>query len=337
MKRNLRFALFLLLAGGLAACTAQKDELDIPFEKYTLANGLEVILHQDHSDPIVALTILYHVGSNREVEGRTGFAHLFEHIMFQRSENVPEDQFFKIVQDAGGTLNGGTGNDATTYFEVVPKNALETVLWLESDRMGFLRNTITQKTFAIQQNVVQNEKRQSVDNAPYGFTGEVVAKNLYPKGHPYSWTVIGEMADLANATLEDVKDFHSRFYVPNNATLVLAGDFEVAQAKALIEKYFGEIPGGAEVKDPEPVPVTLEQTLKLYHEDNFARAPQFRMAWPTVEQFSDDSYALSYLGQILSRGKNAPMYKVLVRDKKLPREWVPTMAVRRSPVLSESL
>ncbi len=294
-----------------------KSELSIPYEKYALSNGLDVILHQDQSDPIVALAILYHVGSNRESVGRTGFAHLFEHIMFQRSENVPEDQFFKIIQDAGGTLNGGTGNDATTYYEVVPKNALEKILWLESDRMGYLTNTITQKTFQIQQNVVQNEKRQSVDNAAYGHTGGVIAKNLFPQGHPYSWTVIGEMQDLFNATLEDVKAFHAKFYAPNNATLVLSGDFDPAEAKKLIEKYFGEIRRGAELDDPKPVPVKLAETKKLYHEDNFARAPQLTMVWPTVEQYSMDAYALDYLGQLLSQGKKAPMYNVLVKEKKL--------------------
>jgi len=312
-KLTFLFALALIF---LAGCKP-KSELNIPYEKYTLSNGLEVILHEDHSDPIVALAIQFHVGSNRESVGRTGFAHLFEHIMFQRSENVPEDQFFKIIQDAGGTLNGGTGNDATTYYEVVPKNALEKILWLESDRMGFLTNTITQKTFQIQQNVVQNEKRQGVDNAPYGHTETVVAKNLYPKGHPYSWTVIGEMEDLFNATLDDVKAFHARFYVPNNATLVLSGDYDPATVKQLIEKYFGEIKRGADLKDPVAIPVQLAETKKLYHEDNFARAPQLTMLWPTVEQFSPDSYALDYLGQLLSQGKKAPLYNVLVKEKKM--------------------
>jgi len=312
-----KVVLLLVTSLFLLAGCQQKSELEIPYEKYSLDNGLDVILHQDHSDPIVALAILYHVGSNREDEGRTGFAHLFEHIMFQRSENIPEDQFFKIIQDAGGTLNGGTGNDATTYYEVVPKNAMEKILWMESDRMGFLTNTITEKTFQIQQNVVQNEKRQSVDNAPYGHVSEVVAKNLYPEGHPYSWTVIGEMEDLFNATLDDVKAFHARFYVPNNATLVLSGDFELEDAKQLIEKYFGEIPRGADLEDPKPWNIKLDETKKLYHEDNFARAPQLRMVWPTVEQFTNDAYALDYLGQLLSSGKKAPLYNVLVKEKKL--------------------
>ncbi|TSA33657.1 MAG: insulinase family protein [Porphyromonadaceae bacterium] len=316
MKKFSFLLVFAILL--MAGCKPQtKSELNIPYEKYTLKNGMDVILSEDHSDPIVALTIQFHVGSNRETVGRTGFAHLFEHIMFQRSENVPEDQFFKIVQDAGGTLNGGTGNDATTYFELVPKNSLEKILWLESDRMGFLENTITKKTFNIQQNVVQNEKRQSVDNAAYGHTEAVIAHNLFPKGHPYSWTVIGEMDDLFNATVDDVKAFHAKFYVPNNATFVLSGDFDPVTAKQLIEKYFGEIKRGADLADPKPVPVKLTETKKLYHEDNFARAPQLTMVWPTVEEFSPDSYALDYLGQLLSSGKKAPLYKVLVKEKKL--------------------
>ncbi|MCK9401019.1 MAG: insulinase family protein [Bacteroidales bacterium] len=313
-----RTALLLLLSVMMmSGSSPEEKQLKIDYEIYTLANGLDVILHIDRSDPIVALAVQYHVGSNREVKGRTGFAHLFEHMMFQRSENVPEDQFFKLIQDAGGTLNGGTSSDATTYFEIVPKNALEKIIWMESDRMGFMINTVTKKSFAVQQNVVQNERRQSYDNRPYGFTQEVIAKNLYPDGHPYSWTVIGEMADLFNAQVEDVKAFHNKFYLPNNATLVLAGDFDVAEAKKLIEKYFGEIPSGNAVTDPAPVPFSLERTKKLYHEDNFAKAPQFRMMWPTAEEYSDDSYPLSYLGQLLSQGKKAPLYKVLEKEGKL--------------------
>ncbi|MCX6278465.1 MAG: pitrilysin family protein [Bacteroidetes bacterium] len=295
----------------------EKAELKIDFEKYTLPNGLDVILHVDRSDPIVALAIRFHVGSNREVEGRTGFAHLFEHMMFQKSENVGEDQFFKIIQNSGGTLNGGTNNDATTYYEVVPRNALEKILWMESDRMGYMINTVTENAFNIQQNVVQNEKRQSYDNQPYGFTSWVIATNLYPKGHPYSWTVIGEMEDLKNATVENVKAFHEQFYVPNNATLVLAGDFDVPTAKALIAKYFGEIKPGKNQSDPKPIPVKLEKTKKVYHEDNFAKAAQIRMTWTTVEDYNHDSYALSYLGQLLSRGKKAPLYKILEKERKL--------------------
>jgi zinc protease len=315
--RTLVNAALALVMLSFFGCAGGEKELTVDYEKYTLPNGLDVILHIDRSDPIVALAVGFHVGSNREVEGRTGFAHLFEHMMFQRSENVGEDQFFKLIENAGGTLNGGTGNDGTTYFEIVPKNALEMILWLESDRMGYMINTVTEKAFNIQQNVVQNEKRQSDDNQPYGHTDWVIAKNLYPKGHPYSWTVIGEMEDLKNATVADVKEFHGKWYVPNNATLVLAGDFDIAEAKKLIEKYFGEIPRGNDITDPEPQPVKLTETKKVYHLDNFAQAPQMHLLWPTVEDYNEDMYPLSYLGELLSQGKKAPMYKILEKERKL--------------------
>src|SRR5690554_4040612 len=291
--------------------------LSIDFEKYQLDNGLQVILHQDKSDPIVSLAIQYGVGSSREDTGRTGFAHLFEHMLFQESENVGQDQFFKIIQDAGGTLNGGTWKDGTVYYEIVPKNAMETVMWLESDRMGFFINTVTASAFANQQEVVQNEKRQRVDNNPYGHTRYVIDKNIYPEGHPYNWQVIGELEDLQNATVEDVKEFYDRFYGPNNATLVLAGDFETDEAKKMIEKYFGEIKRRQEVEPLKPQPVTLSETKRLYHEDNFATAPQLTMVWPTLEQYTDDAYAMDFLGEILSKGKKAPLYKVLVKEKDL--------------------
>lgn len=310
------FSLILLMAFVSGISNAQ-EMLSVSYEQYKLKNGLDVVLHQDKSDPIVAVAIQYHVGSNREVPGKTGFAHLFEHMMFQQSENVGQDEFFKKIQGAGGTLNGGTSNDGTIYFEVVPKNALEMVLWMESDRMGFLQNTVTKSAFTNQQNVVQNEKRQSYDNRPYGHNNYVIARNLYPEGHPYSWTVIGEMEDLRNATVEDVKEFHSTYYVPNNSTLVLAGDFQIDEVKPLIEKYFGEIPRGPVVKDLKPQPVTLDKTKKIYHEDNFARTPQLTMVWPAPEQYTKDAYALDFLAQILASGKKSPFYRVIVKDKKL--------------------
>ena len=291
--------------------------LSIDYEKYELDNGLNVVLHQDKSDPIVSVAIQYGVGSNREKKGRTGFAHLFEHMLFQESENVPQDQFFKKIQDVGGTLNGGTWQDGTIYYEVVPKNALETVMWLESDRMGYLINTVTESAFANQQEVVQNEKRQRVDNNPYGHTSWVIDKNLFPDGHPYSWQVIGELEDLQSATVEDVKEFYDKFYGPNNATLVIAGDFDTSSAKEMIEKYFGEIKKRQEVEPLEAMNITLDETKRLYHEDNFATAPQLNMVWPAVEQYTDDAYALDFLGQILSDGKKAPLYKVLVKEKEL--------------------
>ena len=317
MKNLLKASLILLFVIAVSCQRKAADELSLPFEKYELENGLNVILHQDHSDPIVSVAIYYHVGSSREVPGRTGFAHLFEHMMFQQSENVPEDQYFSFIQSAGGTLNGSTNQDRTNYFETVPKNALEMVLWMESDRMGYLTNTITQQAFAIQQNVVQNEKRQNYDNRPYGHSSTVMAKALFPEGHPYSWTTIGEMKDLFNATVDDVKEFHARFYVPNNATLSIAGDFDAAEVKALVQKYFGEIPAGADVEKMSPMPVTLAETKKLYHEDNFANTAQYTMAFPTVEMYNPDSYALTILSNILAGGKKSPMYNVLVKEKML--------------------
>jgi zinc protease len=310
----------ILLILALFSCktTTTKDAgFSIPIEKYSLANGLTVVLHEDHSDPIAAVAIYYHVGSSRETAGKTGFAHLFEHMMFQKSENVGEDQFFKNLQGAGGQLNGSTSQDRTNYYEVVPKNALEMALWMESDRMGYLENTVTKKALANQQNVVQNEKRQSVDNAPYGFNQGLILKNLYPKGHPYSWTVIGEMQDLTNATVEDVKAFHRKFYSPNNAFLVITGDINKDEVKAMVEKYFGEIPAGEKIEKRAAQPAVLSSTVKLYHEDNFARAPQLTMVFPSVEMFSKDSYALDYLANLLANSKKAPLYTVLVKDKKL--------------------
>jgi len=231
--KKLHFSLLGIMLVILVSCTSKSEEtsFSIDYEKITLNNGLEVIFHVDDSDPIVSVAIQYHVGSNREKPGRTGFAHLFEHMMFQQSENVGQDQFFKKIQASGGTLNGGTNSDGTVYYEIVPKNALELALWLESDRMGYLINTVTQSAFVNQQNVVQNEKRQMVDNRPYGHNSYVIDKNLYPASHPYNWQVIGEMEDLFNATVEDVKEFHSKFYGPNNATLVVAGDIQMDEAK----------------------------------------------------------------------------------------------------------
>jgi zinc protease len=318
MKR-LIFMVSILMTLGLFSFKPQnkQNSLSIPVEKFTLANGLTVVLNVDKSDPIAALAVYYHVGSSREVPGKTGFAHLFEHMMFQRSENVPEDTYFKNIQGAGGTLNGSTNQDRTNYYEIIPKNALEMAMWMESDRMGYLTNTVTKKSLANQQNVVQNEKRESVDNAAYGFNQEIIAKNLYPKGHPYSWTVIGEMEDLTGATVKDVKAFHKKFYAPNNATLVISGDINSEEIKALVNKYFGEIPSGTSIEKRGPVPVTLSSTVRLYHEDNFAKAPQLTMVFPSTERYSKDSYALNFLSDLLAGTKKSPLYSVLVKEKKL--------------------
>ncbi len=317
----MRYKLFpsiiaLLLVLLFQSCATEKPELKVDYEKYTLDNGLQVILHKDTSDPITAVAIMYHVGSNREVTGKTGFAHLFEHMMFQESQHVAQDQLFNKIHAAGGTLNGGTWKDGTVYFEVVPKNSLEMVLWLESDRMGYLLPTVTYDAFVNQQEVVQNEKRQNYDNRPYGQTSIVINKTLYPEGHPYNWSTIGSLDDLRNASLKDVHEFYKKYYVPNNATLVIAGDFDEAKTKEMVEKYFGEIKAADKVEKFKPVPVTLDKTKKVYFEDKLISAPELNMVFPTVEMYNKDSYALTILGELLADGKKAPLYKVIVEDKK---------------------
>ncbi|MHA2100145.1 MAG: M16 family metallopeptidase, partial [Candidatus Kariarchaeaceae archaeon] len=301
----------------LAACSPKSSEFKLSYEQYKLDNGLNVILHKDYSDPIVAVAIVYHVGSNREVKGRTGFAHLFEHMMFQESQHVGQDQFFKKIQNVGGTLNGGTWKDGTVYFEVVPKNALEMSLWLEADRMGYLLSTVTQEAFENQQEVVQNEKRQRYDNRPYGHTDYVIDKLMYPENHPYNWQTIGELEDLQVASLADVHEFYKRWYGPNNASLVIAGDFETEQAKEWVEKYFGELISSDEVENLNPMQVILNESKRAYHEDNFAESPEINIVYPTIQQFTKDSYALAFLGEILAGNKKAPIYKVIVEEKKL--------------------
>ncbi|MCH8517652.1 MAG: insulinase family protein [Cyclobacteriaceae bacterium] len=314
--------LFTSMIAGLMACGSEENkkdgsQLSIDYEKYTLDNGLDVILHQDDSDPIVAVAVLVHVGSSRERPGLTGFAHFFEHMLFQRSENVPEGAFFKNINDLGGTFNGGTSNDFTVYYQVVPNNALERILWMEADRMGFFINSVTLKSLEEEKPVVKNEKRQNYDNRPYGHTSYVINKALYDESHPYNWEVIGELEDIQGATLDDVKEFYDKWYGPNNATLVITGDFKNGQAKEWVEKYFGEIPARGERNKIEPQPSSLKETKMFYHEDQFAKVPELRMVFPTVEQYHEDYWALNALGNIFSRGKRAPLYKVLVEERKL--------------------
>lgn len=314
-KSLVRSSWMMVLLAAISMYAQSNFKLD--YEKYTLSNGLQVILHQDKSDPITAVAIQFHVGSNREIPGKTGFAHLFEHIMFQESQNVPQDQFFKLIQGNGGTLNGGTWQDGTIYFEIVPNNALELALWLEADRMGFMLPTVTYDAFLNQQNVVQNEKRQNYDNRPYGQTSYVIGKLLYPEGHPYNWTTIGSLEDLQNASLKDVHDFYTKWYGPNNATLVVAGDFDIDQTKKLIEKYFGEIKPSKPVESLKPMSVKLDSWKRASYEDNFAQSPELTMLFPTVEQYTKDGYALDVLADLIGRGKKSPLYKILVEGKKL--------------------
>ena len=230
--------------------TANPGEMKISYEKYKLPNGLTLIIHEDHSDPIVHVEVTYHVGSARETPGKSGFAHFFEHMMFQGSLHVKDEEHFKIVQGAGGQMNGTTNRDRTNYFETLPANYLETALWLEADRMGYLLDSVTQKKFEVQRATVKNEKGERVDNVPYGKVDEIKDATLYPNGHPYSWPTIGYLEDLDRVNVEDLKNFFMRWYGPNNACLVVAGDVNPAEVVKMAEKYFGPIPKGPEVRAP---------------------------------------------------------------------------------------
>lgn len=304
------------MAFGCAAESGSSDGADvtIDFERYELQNGLEVILHVDRSDPVAAVAMTFHVGSAREVEGKTGFAHLFEHLFFLDSENLGPGGLDRLMTRVGSSTNGSTSNDRTNYFEVVPIDGLEKTLWAEADKLGFFINTVTESVVAKEKQVVKNEKRQGVDNQPYGHNNYVIDQALYPDGHPYQWQVIGSLADLESAELADVVDFHSKWYGPNNATLVVAGDIDVDQTKGWIERYFAEIPAADMPATPEPPPVELTESLYLYHEDNLARLPMLTMAWPTVPVYHPDAYALDVLAQLLTDGKSAPFYEVLVEE-----------------------
>lgn len=299
----------------IVACQGEKD-FSLPYEKFVLDNGLQVVLHEDKSDPIVSVAIQYHVGSAREKPGKTGFAHLFEHMLFQRSEHLGRNEFFKKIGELGGSFNGATGPDGTVYYETVPRDALEKVLWMESDRMGFFINTVTRKGLEREIDVVSNEKRQN-ENRPFGQSNGMMLKQFYPEGHPYRWPVIGSIADLHGATVDDIKQFYRKYYAPNNATLVVAGDFDRREVEAMIWKYFGEIPAREEVEPVRPIPVQLEKTSKYVLEDRFANAPGLEMNFSGAEQFHPDAYPLRILALLLSYGKNAPFYKVLVEDNKL--------------------
>lgn len=316
------FCLTLFISCDNAQEKVSEDkEFKVDFETYTLDNGLQVIFHIDRSDPVVAVALTSHVGSAREIEGRTGFAHLFEHLLFLESENLGKGGLDKLSARIGGSgANGSTSRDRTNYFQTVPKDALEKMIWAEADKLGFFINTVTEQVLAKEKQVVKNEKRQRVDNAPYGHNFYVIHKNLYPEGHPYSWEVIGSLEDLQNATLEDVKDFYNRWYVPNNVTLTIAGDIDVDQAKKWVDKYFSEIKRGEDIPKMEKKPVTLSETKKLYYEDNFARVPQLTLTWPGVYQYHPDSYALEVLATYLAKGKKAPLYQTLVENMKLTDE-----------------
>lgn len=314
-KTTLLVSMCYLMAGALTTLPSGAQTTPrISFEKYTLPNGLQVILHEDHSTPIVAVNTWYHVGSGDEQVGRTGFAHLFEHIMFMGSQNVPVGMFDKWLEAAGADNNGSTTEDRTNYYEILPSNALELALWLDADRMGWLLPTMDLPKVDLQRDVVKNERRQSYDNVPYGRAYETLLAALYPKSHPYSWPVIGSMADLSAATLEDTKTFFRTYYTPNNATLAIGGDFDLVKAKQLVAKYFGSIPRGPAVTRRTSVPpVTISRDTFLVLEDK-VQLPRLYYTWHSVKAFSPDDAALDILARVVANDKNSRLYKKLVYD-----------------------
>jgi zinc protease len=313
-------ALVVLLSGSVraqrpaAAGGAGSDAIKIPFETYTLPNGLTVITSIDRTTPTVAVNVWYHVGSKNEVTGRTGFAHLFEHVMFTGSGHVPYGLHDKLTEGVGGGNNGTTSNDRTTYYETVPSNYLESALWLESDRMGFLLDSLDLAKLNAQRDIVKNERRQSMDNQPYGRASEILSQATYPASHPYSWDVIGSMADLSAATEDDVKNFFRLYYAPNNAFLAIVGDFDPAQVKTWAQKYFDDIPRGKPITRPTVAPVTLDAERRLVFEDR-VQVPRLYVQWPTVGEKSDDRFALDVLSAILTGPRTARLTKALVYDK----------------------
>lgn len=303
-------ALCFVLMVGWSAATA---DLEVPFTEFTLPNGLHVILHEDHTVPMVSTNVWYFVGSSNESPGRTGFAHLFEHLMFEGSGHVKEGEFDTLLEAAGGDNNGSTNSDRTNYWITVPSNALEVALFLESDRMGYLLDSMTPELVDGQREVVKNERRQSYENRPYGMASIKLDEMLYPPEHPYHWPTIGYMPDLDAATYEDVTNFFKRYYVPNNASLVIAGDIDTKATEEMVKKWFGEIPRGEAVKRIAPTEPTLNSVSKATVVDQ-VQLPRRTYAWLTPKSLAPGDAALDVAANILAGGKNSRLYKRLVYE-----------------------
>jgi len=329
MKLVIAGCFALLLPASLMAQPAAP--LQLPYTQFTLPNGLHVILHEDHSTPIVSVNVWYHVGSAREKAGRTGFAHLFEHLMFTGSGHVAEGEFDTRLEAAGGNNNGSTENDRTNYVIDLPSNALELALFLESDRMGFLVDSMSQARLDQQRDVVKNERRQSLENRPYGVAeGQVLTELLYPEGHPYHWPVVGYMDDLTAASYDDVVAFFKTYYAPGNASLVLAGDLDSAQAKALVEKWFGDVKAGAPV-GPITIPGVMLTAVKKQTITDRVQLPRVYFAWLTPHALAPGDAAMDLVGYVLAGGKNSRLYKRLVYDLQIAQNVV---AYQNSQALS---
>jgi len=316
MKRAALCALLLL---ATASSSAAQTTLQVPFTQFTLPNGLSVILHEDHSVPLVSVNVWYHVGSANERPGRTGFAHLFEHLMFMGSGHVKPGEFDSWLEGAGGNNNGSTSNDRTNYWINVPANALELALFLESDRMGYLLESMTPQTVDAQRDVVKNERRQSYENRPYGAADLLLAEMLYPKGHPYHWPVIGYMEDLTAASYDDTVEFFKRYYAPSNASLVVAGDFDTATAQRLVEKWFSDVKT-APRPDPMTIPgVALTDVQRKTITDR-VQLPRITIAWHTPRHFAPGDAALDVVADVLAGGRNSRLYKRLVYDMQVAQD-----------------
>ena len=312
-----RWMILTALAATLASpCLAQANRLSVPIVIDTLKNGLTLIVHEDHSVPNVSVNVWYLVGSGDEKPGRTGFAHLFEHLMFMGSQNAEYPAFDRLLEAAGANNNGSTTNDRTNYYEEGPANSLPLMLWLEADRMGWFVPTMNVEKVDAQREVVKNERRQSYENQPYGLAWETLARSLYPAGHPYSWSVIGSMTDLSAASLDDTKDFFRRYYAPNNAVLTVAGDVNATEVKQLVEQYFGEIPRGPEIVRPTAPAFTLAKDTVVVLEDR-VQLPRLYFSWHTARVYSEDDAALDLLAYLLSGAKNSRLTQQLVYDQQI--------------------
>ena len=324
MSRRIVVLLAVLVAAPLRAqspapAPSAAPRLEVPYRQFQLANGLNVILHRDTTVPVVAVNVWYHVGSANEKPGRTGFAHLFEHLMFEGSKNVPEGQFDVLLEAAGANNNGSTTNDRTNYYIDVPSNALELALFLDSDRMGYLLDAMPPEQVNSQRDVVKNERRQSYENRPYGMASLELDRMLWPKGHPYSWPVIGYMEDLTAATQQDVVEFFKRYYAPNNASLAIAGDIDLDRTQALVQKWFNELPRGTSVEPVAPPAAVLTEVKRQTISDQVS-LPRLYLAWLTPRFYAPGDATLDIASSVLAGGKNSRLYKRLVYEEQMAQD-----------------